>query len=195
MQRKGFTLIEILIVIAIVAVLSAAIILALSPAEILRKSRDATRIADLSTLNNALVRYLSDVNSPDLDGNWGGAQGCSAHASSGMTGACNTGGRFATTSVNWVASSSLAIDGTGWIPVDFTLISSGAPISSLPKDPTNDGTYFYAYAVDKGALRYEINADMESAKYRSGGSGDLEGNDGGNDNNLYEVGVDSGLDL
>jgi prepilin-type N-terminal cleavage/methylation domain-containing protein len=196
MDRRGFTLIEILVVMAIVAILAAVTVLALNPAEILRKSRDASRISDLSTLNNALVRYLSDVVSPDLDGGWNSTQGCSAHASSGVTGACNSGSpaRF-TTSSNWVASTSLAIDSTGWIPVDFTAISSGSPIPSLPKDPTNNTTYFYAYAVDKEALRYELNADMESTKYRNGGSGDLESADGGNDNNLYEVGTDSGLNL
>ena len=47
---KGFTLLELLIVIAIIAVLSVILVLVLNPAETLKKSRDTQRMSDLSTL-------------------------------------------------------------------------------------------------------------------------------------------------
>ena len=42
-SRKGFTLLELLIVIAIIAILSVVLVIVLNPAETLRKSRDAQR--------------------------------------------------------------------------------------------------------------------------------------------------------
>jgi|SRR3989344_4439833 len=192
-QQKGFTLIELLVVIAIVAILSAVVILTLNPAELLRQSRDSNRISDMSTLKSALALYLSDVNSPSL------GVGCKAHASSGLAAgvACNAGGgtRFASTTVTWATSTSLAVDGNGWIPVNFNLISSGAPISVLPRDPVNNTTLYYAYLADSGSLTYELNTLMESTKFKAGGSGDVVTNDGGNSATLYEVGTDPGLDI
>ncbi|HEY4525527.1 MAG TPA: prepilin-type N-terminal cleavage/methylation domain-containing protein, partial [Candidatus Paceibacterota bacterium] len=50
-HRKSFTLIELLIVIAIVAILSTVVIITLNPAELLRQSRDSVRLSDLSLMN------------------------------------------------------------------------------------------------------------------------------------------------
>ena len=66
-QKNGFTLLELLIVIAILAILSAALVLILNPAESMKKSRDTQRISDLSTLKTAIGLYLTTVSSPDLD--------------------------------------------------------------------------------------------------------------------------------
>ncbi|HEY4526144.1 MAG TPA: prepilin-type N-terminal cleavage/methylation domain-containing protein, partial [Candidatus Paceibacterota bacterium] len=49
--RSSFTLIELLIVIAIVAILSTVVIITLNPAELLRQSRDSVRLSDLSLMN------------------------------------------------------------------------------------------------------------------------------------------------
>jgi prepilin-type N-terminal cleavage/methylation domain-containing protein len=192
MKTKGFTLIELLIVVGILAILSVVVLLTLNPAQLLQQSRDATRISDLATLNSALSLYLADVASPDLDG--AGNIGCGAHSSSTMSGLCTTGGRF-TGSGSWAVTTSRASDGTGWIPVNFTLISSGSPLPQIPVDPVNTATYFYAYKPDNTALTWEMNANMESIRYRQGGAGDVESNDGGSDAAIYEVGSDPGLNL
>jgi len=54
-SKKSFTLVELMIVIAILAILSAIVIFALNPSEMFRKNRDSRRMADLNTLNKAIV--------------------------------------------------------------------------------------------------------------------------------------------
>jgi hypothetical protein len=58
------------------------------------------------------------------------------------------------------------VDGAGWVPVNFTQISSGSPLGTLPVDPVNStstGTY-YTY-VTGGS--WELTAIPESSKYRA----------------------------
>jgi prepilin-type N-terminal cleavage/methylation domain-containing protein len=57
---NGFTLIELLVVIAIIAILAVVVILTLNPVELLRQSRDANRLSDMSTLSDALNVYSVD---------------------------------------------------------------------------------------------------------------------------------------
>ena len=185
-QKKGFTLIELLVVIAIVAVLAVTVILTLNPAQLLRQARDSNRTQDLATLKSAMSLYLADVAVPSI----GTSTNCYAHSSSTIT-VCTA--RFSGGTA--VTSTSLGISGTGWVPVNFTSISAGAPISALPVDPVNSATYFYAYKPDATNGTFEANADMESTKFAQSGSSDVESTDGGNAAALYEVGTDPGLDL
>jgi hypothetical protein len=166
------------------------VILTLNPAQLLRQARDSNRTQDLATLKSALSLYLADVASPSLGAS---SSHCYAHSSSTLT-ACNTGTRFSTAGTV-VTSTALTTAGSGWLPVNFTAISAGSPISSLPVDPVNSATYFYAYRADTTNLTFEINADMESTKFAQSGSSDVESTDGGNVATIYEVGTDPGLDL
>jgi len=56
-KHSSFTLIELLIVVAILAVLMSVIVLAINPAEILKRTRDTRRITDLKSLNNAIQYF------------------------------------------------------------------------------------------------------------------------------------------
>jgi prepilin-type N-terminal cleavage/methylation domain-containing protein len=186
-KQHGFTLIELLIVVAIVAILAVVVVLTLNPAQLLRQARDSNRISDLSTMKGALTLYLADVATSSI-----GGAGCYAHSSSSMA-TCATGSRFAAGAVT--TSTVITVTGGGWIPINFSSITSGSPISVEPVDPVNNATYFYAYRADSTNLVFEMNADMESTKYASGGSGDVETNDGGNQTAQYEVGTSPGLAL
>lgn len=57
---KGFTLVELIIVIAIVAILAGAIFVAIDPARRLHETRNARRGADIATILNAIKTYQAD---------------------------------------------------------------------------------------------------------------------------------------
>ncbi len=183
--KRGFTLIELLIVIAILAILAVAVVLVLNPAELLKQGRDTTRISDLAALNSAIALYVADVRSPS----WSSAAG-NCTAATPFTGG---GGSIACT-----ATTSTVVTGTGWVPINFSAVSSGSPLARLPLDPTNSAVYEYLYAASSTTGYFELVANMESSKYATNGSADVESNtkDGGtgtNSGNVYQTGSDLSL--
>jgi prepilin-type N-terminal cleavage/methylation domain-containing protein len=185
--QKGFTLIELLIVIGITAFLFAALIITLNPAELLRQARDSTRISDLANIRNAIAMYLADVSSPNLASSTGAYANCYTSATATTCGAAG----FATVTVTSTqVANRRNNNATGWLPVNFTAISSGAPFGQLPLDPTNDASHYYGYAATSTNLSFKLTANgIESAKFGLNGSGDVVNNDGGQYNNIYEVGT------
>lgn len=178
-MKKGFTLIELLVVIGIVAVLATVVVLTINPAELLRQARDSNRMSDINTIKSALSLYLADASTPSL----GTVTNCYTHIS-GVAANCGF-----TSTYTIVSSTSRLVNGTGWVPVNFSGISSGSPLGNLPIDPVNSTTYFYAYAASS-SLTFELNANMESTKFTT-----EESTDGGNDAARYEVGTAPGLAL
>jgi prepilin-type N-terminal cleavage/methylation domain-containing protein len=181
---KGFTLIELLVVIAIVAILAVVVILTLNPAELLKQARDSNRISDMNTLKSAISVYLADVSSVSI----GTAGSCYTSANTFPAVLANCGWTGTYTQVTTTAANLRKVDANGWIPINFSLISSGAPISQLPVDPTNSGSYVYRYAVVTSSTNgFGLMASLESAKYTSSTS--VAANDGGVSTTAYEAGT------
>lgn len=188
-MKKGFTLVELLIVIGILAILTAAVVVVLNPAQLLAQARDSQRMSDLSSLRSAITLYLATASVPDV--------------TYGVTGATST-VSIATTSCPFSqtpcsAVSSTVITGAGWVLVKLDDTSGGSPLSALPLDPTSSGYYFYAYTAEDTNNTFEINAKLESSKYRTNMT-----TDGGNKNTCstyledtcyYEIGTHPALDL
>jgi general secretion pathway protein G len=125
---KGFTLIELIIVVSIIAILSGIVILVINPAFYQGKARDGRRKTDLAVLQNSLELYYEENGSYPGSGNLA------------------------------------ALDPTY--------------ISNVPSDPKG-GNYNYF----SNGTHYEINVALEQDAASMA-------NDGGNNDNLYEVGTD-----
>lgn len=194
-QKKGFTLIELIIVIALIALLATTVILVINPVKIFKEARDSQRIADIGQMNSAMSLYAATATLPGSNP-FGNTANCYVFGISGSSIGANCGDRFAgrTTTTSTVQ----AVDGTGWIPVNLTLSANGAPISAWPIDPkpvwnaATSSAYYYAYAADS-SNNWEFNAHMESTRYASSGTDDVESSDGGNIKSLFEVGTNVGL--
>ncbi|MDD5430804.1 MAG: type II secretion system protein [Candidatus Pacebacteria bacterium] len=198
-RNRGFTLVELLIVIGLLAILTTVTILVLNPVQLFAQARDATRLSDLDTINSALAYYLSTASSTTVDLDAAVANGCTTYCFTHVaeaTAGSNCGSRHAAlgkeTELN---SSDRDVDGTGWIPVDIRNSTGGPPISNYPVDPSSTSSYFYDYTCDNSNFTYELDANMESVRYAYQGSDDVESTDGGNSATIYEVGTDPGLDL
>lgn len=59
-NKKGFTLIEILLVIGIIAVLATVVIVALNPAQRFADARNARRLSDIQNILSAVQQYIVD---------------------------------------------------------------------------------------------------------------------------------------
>ncbi|MEY4731550.1 MAG: hypothetical protein RL681_496 [Candidatus Parcubacteria bacterium] len=68
MHRKGFTLIEMLIVIAIIGILASIVLVGIGPVQ--RTARDARRASDLRQTQNALELYFSKNGTYPAAGTW-----------------------------------------------------------------------------------------------------------------------------
>jgi len=177
-MKKGFTLLELLIVIGILAILSAVTILVINPAELLRKSRDTQRISDLGSINSALGYYITNTATVSATGLGLSTVSYSYNALT-TCGANRTGPAIAIQKV----------DGTGWIPVPMSTLVDGSPISSLPVDPnslTTGASFRYYVYVTNGQTYWQLAANLESTYYTS--TDNREASDGGSVANLYEVG-------
>ena len=203
--QKGFTLIELIVTIAILAILVAILVVAINPAEQLARARDTKRVADLDALKTALNLYLAQATTTiNLSGDGTADARCKGGTGTATLFTFNS--TAATTTATYTArsaSTTQTIGGAGWLPARFDLTPGGSPISNLPIEPkgTGDSTYFYAYVCDTTGSNetYMLVARLESSYFAT--DLDVDGKDGGGSATTYlaatyyEVGSDPGLDL
>jgi hypothetical protein len=185
-NKPSFTLTEMLITVGILAVLSVTVLLTLNPQDLIKQSRDSQRLSDLTNLSKAIFLYEADTNGQ-------GFMGTSSVVYVSIPDTTSTCANLGLPQLppSWsykcVSSSTLQnIDGTGWIPINFNNLSFGKTLSKLPIDPintTSSGNY-YTYTYDNGISKYELNANLESSKYKE----QLAINDGGDNSLTYEIG-------
>ena len=181
--KEGFTLIELLVVIAIIAVLAVAAILTLNPVQLIRQSRDATRVADLATTKKALALYQF------TNGSLGAANTVYVSIPDSSSSCANLG--LPALPAGWTyacapSSSYRKPDGTGWIPIDLTILSTGSPIGALPIDPINTTSTNFYYTYIASSSIYKFTASLESQKQMN-----MMAKDGGIDPALFETGTPS----
>ncbi len=170
---KGFTLIELLVVIAILGILATLIVLAINPAEIQKKGRDATRLSDLATIRKAIDLSIADGKT---------LPGTLAAPFTGTS----TGTRDASNIANYVGmdvSKFLSV-----LPVDPRQSATDATVLSDGTTSIAAGGMIYSF-ISNGAT-YELNGYLESTD-----NAPVVSNDGGTSATVYEIGTDPGLNL
>lgn len=144
--KKGFTLLEVLLVIAIITILAAIVFIVINPAKQLVQSRNTQRRADVNTVLNAVYQYAIDNNGsiPTIP-----------------TGSC------ALVAANQICKA--AAVGTCATGVDLSVVTANQKyLTALPIDPTvssADGTGYY---ISKSATNNRITVCAPSAESEAG---------------------------
>ena len=138
-KDKGFTLIEILVVIGIIAVLATIVIIAINPARQFAQARNTQRISNLNSILNAVGQNLADNK-----GVW-------------TCGSVTIGTPAASSTIGTTVGITYADLGSCLVPKYIP--------SSIPVDPT-DGTTLntkYEISVDSATGRYMLCAQNTEA--------------------------------
>jgi prepilin-type N-terminal cleavage/methylation domain-containing protein len=118
-KNSGFTLLEILLVVAAIGILAGIVIFAINPTRQLAQTRNAQRRVDVTTIINAVHQYAID-NKGVLP----------ATITSSATGVCKSG----------------ATSCSGLIDLSV-LTANGKYLTSLPADPSNTSTTTTGYLI------------------------------------------------
>ena len=134
LKKKGFTLLEVLLVIAIIAVLAAIVIIAINPGKQLADARNAQRRSDVNTILNATYQYAVDTGNVP------------ATITASSTEVCKTGGTC-------TSLIDLAV-----------LTTNGKYLVSMPTDPTSSSTNGTGYHISKDATTGRVTVSATHAE-------------------------------
>lgn len=121
-NQSGFTLLEILLVVALIAILAGIVILAINPNRQLAQTRNSQRRVDVNTILNGVYQYTIDNN---------GTLPSSITTTS--TEICKTGGTC-----------------TGLIDLSV-ITASETYLTAIPTDPTGSSTNGTGYKINKSS--------------------------------------------
>ncbi len=140
-NQKGFTLLEVLLVVGIISILAGIVILAINPSKQLGDTRNANRRADVNTILNAVYQYEID-NSGTLPG--AGNTAAPTKITAAAVEICKTG------TTNTLCNTSGPF-------VDLTdLTTNGKYLVSLPIDPGGTATNGTKYTILQSATTNRI---------------------------------------
>ena len=156
----AFTLIELMVVIAVIAVLAGALMVQLKPQSLIQKGRDAKRMQDIETMAKALNLALAE-----------GEVTLTVNDSTCTT--CNS------------IDGSTATSGSGYVKFAIPIGKTGLSryLATLPIDPLNTGVNMYSFGST--TTDFELNVVLEHPD-----NVPLMSTDGGNAATVYEAGSD-----
>ena len=136
-SQKGFTLIEIITALGVLAVLASIALVVINPVAQFQKAQDARRKSDLAQIQRALEAYYQDF------GQYPSFTGCCQTSSPGeFPFTINTGEGDRNDAIEW---------GTTWAPY----------MDILPVDPNSSKFYVYWSDANNGFQTYRIYASLD----------------------------------
>jgi prepilin-type N-terminal cleavage/methylation domain-containing protein len=145
-NSKSFTLIELLIVLALISILTTILILTINPGGIFSKARDTKRINDLKNIEKIIdTLYFTEYNFNELNYVSPNVIYISLKDSSSTCGSYLS--ELPSLPPGWsyhCSATPTNIDGIGWIPIPFNNFPI-LNISQLFIDPINKPPYYYTF--------------------------------------------------
>lgn len=163
-MKNGFTLVELLIVIAVIAVLATILIVLINPLSAIRKAHDAERKAALRGVANALTEYLTFNGSypstvdPTLGRLW--------YARCGTDLWWWVGNRTLSGPDGWIPN--LAPSYLKILPEDPVRKMSNEPMKHDPTNITDLKTFCYIYTSDGKDYKAAAHCSVESGPVNPG---------------------------
>ncbi|MEI6191014.1 MAG: prepilin-type N-terminal cleavage/methylation domain-containing protein [bacterium] len=137
--KKGFTLLEILLVVGIIAILAGIVILAINPSKQLGDTRNAQRRSDVLSITNAVYQYMIDNN------------GTASTTVTGATAACSL------ASTNLILSTTT---GTGLNLYSDLVGASSTYLNAMPRDPLASTSTGYGISYSATSKRITVCAPL-----------------------------------
>ena len=184
---ESFTLVELLIVLALISILATVLIVIIKPGIIFSKARDTKRIADIKNIEKTIDSLSTEQNFYELNYASPNIVYLSLQDTSSTCGSYLS--QLPSLPSGWsyhCSATPTNIDGTGWIPIPF----SNFPIINISQlfiDPLNKPPYYYSFVVGGS---YEVTAKLEDIPKNKG---HISANDNGDNPLIFEAGTNKNL--